>query len=128
MSKDLKFSKQCLLAKNKVNLILGIINRGVWYESAEVTSKLYRSYVRPYLENCIQIVCRYAGRGQRTATKIISSLRNLYDERLKMLGMFFLRRRRLRGDMIEGLKRIYGIDKVNLGKVFVWMRMEEQRD
>ena len=31
MSKDLKFSEQCLLAKNKANLILGIITRGVSY-------------------------------------------------------------------------------------------------
>ena len=54
MSKDLKFSKQCLLAKNKANLMLGIINRGVSYKSSEVISKLYRSYVRPHLEYCIQ--------------------------------------------------------------------------
>ena len=33
--KDLKFSK-FLLAKNKANLMLGIINRGVSYKSAEV--------------------------------------------------------------------------------------------
>ena len=42
MSKDLKFSKQCQMAKNKANLILGIINRGVSYKSVEVISKLYR--------------------------------------------------------------------------------------
>ena len=54
MSKDLKFSKQCLLVKNKDNLMLGTINRGVSYKSAEVISKLYRSYVRPHLEYCIQ--------------------------------------------------------------------------
>ena len=35
MSKDLKLSKQCLLAKNKANLMLGIINGGVSYKSAE---------------------------------------------------------------------------------------------
>ena len=29
MCKDLKFSKQCLLAKNKANLMMGIIKRGV---------------------------------------------------------------------------------------------------
>ena len=52
--RDLKFSKQCLLAKNKANLMLGIINRGVSYKSTEVISKLYRSYVRPHLEYCIQ--------------------------------------------------------------------------
>ena len=41
MFKDLKFSKQCLLAKNKANLMLGIINREVSYKSAKVISKLY---------------------------------------------------------------------------------------
>ena len=46
MSKDLKFSKQCLTAKNKANLMLGTINRGVSYKSGEVLSKLFRSYVR----------------------------------------------------------------------------------
>ena len=44
MSKDLKFSK------NKANLILGIINRVVSYKSAEVISKLSRSYARPHFE------------------------------------------------------------------------------
>ena len=56
---------------------------------------------------------------QRRATKIIPSLRNLsYEERLKRLGMFSLRRRRLRGDIIEVFKMIRCIDKVNLGKLF----------
>ena len=32
--------------------------------------------------------------------------------------MFFLRCRRLGNDMTEMFKMIYGIDKVNLGKVF----------
>ena len=54
MSKDLKFPKQCLLTKNKGNLMLGKINRGVSYKSAEVVSKLYRSYVRSHLDSCIQ--------------------------------------------------------------------------
>ena len=54
MSKDLKFSKQWILVKNKANLILVIINRGVSYKPAKVISKLYRSYIRPHLEYCIQ--------------------------------------------------------------------------
>ena len=52
ISNVLKFPKQCLMAKNKVNLMLAI-SRGVSYKSAEVMSKSYR-YVRPYLEYCIQ--------------------------------------------------------------------------
>ena len=35
MSKDLKFSKQCLLLKKSTTLMLGIIKRGVSYNSAE---------------------------------------------------------------------------------------------
>ena len=34
------------------------------------------------------------------------------------MGMFSLRRGRLRGDMIKLFKMIHGIDKVNLGKLF----------
>ena len=56
---------------------------------------------------------------QRRATKMIQSLRNLsYEERLKRLGMFSLRRRKRMGDMTEVFKMIHGIDKVNLGKIF----------
>ena len=56
---------------------------------------------------------------QRRATKMIPSLRNLsYEKRLKRLGMFSRRCRRLRGDMIEMSKMIHGIDKVNLGKLY----------
>ena len=41
-----------------------------------------------------------------------------YKVRLKRLGMFSLRRRRLRGDMIEMFKMIHGIDKINQEKLF----------
>ena len=132
ISKDLKFSRQCLMAKNKANSMLGIINRGVSYKASEVISKLYRSYVRPHLEYCIQFWKPINVKDadmlegvQRRATKMIPSLRNLsYEERLKRLGMFSLRRRRIRGDMIEVFKMIHGIDKVNLGKLFI---MDEDR-
>ena len=50
---------------------------------------------------------------------MIPSVRKLsYEERLKKLGMFSLSRRRLRKKMIEVLKIIHGMDKVNLGKLF----------
>ena len=40
------------------------------------------------------------------------------EERLKMLGMFSLRHRILKGDMIEVFKMICGIYKVNFKKIF----------
>ena len=56
---------------------------------------------------------------QKRATKMLPSLRNLpYEERLKRLGMFSLRCRILRGNMIELFKMIRGTDKVILGKLF----------
>ena len=98
MSKDLKFSKQCPLEKI-VNLMLGIINRGVSYKSTEVISELYRLYVRPHLEYCIKLWSPINVKDadmlegvQRIASKMIQSLRNLsYGVRLKR---FSLRRRR----------------------------------
>ena len=57
---------------------------------------------------------------QRRTTEIIPSLINLsYEKRLKRLGMFSLRRRRLRGDMIEVFNIMHDIDNVNLGKLFI---------
>ena len=106
--------------------MLCIINRGVSYKSVKIISKLYRSYVRPHLEYCIQFwpsineeKADMLEGVQRRTSKMIPSLRNLsYEERLKRVGMFSLSRRRLGGDMIEVLKMIHDIDKVNLGKLY----------
>ena len=79
--------------------MLGIINRGVLYKSAKVISKLYRLFVRLHLKYCIKDTDMLEG-VQRRATKIIPSLKILsYEERLKRLGIFSLRRKRLRGDI-----------------------------
>ena len=113
MSEELKFSN-CLMAKNKANLMLGIFKRGTSYKSPETISKLYRSYVRSPLEYCIQFW------SQRRATGMIPSLRNLsYEERFKRLGMFS----KGVGDSVVIwskclIKMIQGIDKLNLGKLF----------
>ena len=78
--------------------MLGIINRQWSYKSVKVISKLYRSYIRPHLEYCIQFWTPINVEDadmiewiQRRATKMIPSLRNLsYKKRLKRLGMILL--------------------------------------
>ena len=75
--------------------MLGIINRGVSYKSDEVISKLYRSYVRPHLEHCIQFWKPLNVKDadmpegvQRWETKMIPSLRNLWGK-LENVGYVF---------------------------------------
>ena len=80
--------------------MLGVINGVISYKSAEVISKLYKSYVRLHLQYSMYPVLVSINEkdvdmlegAQRGATKLIPSLRNLsYEERLKRLGMFSLR-------------------------------------
>ena len=106
ISKDLNFSKQCLLPKNKVNIMFDIINRKISYKSAEVISKLYRSYFRLHLLVLYSVLTPINEKDAdmlegvpRGATKVALSLRKLsYDERLKKLGMFSRRRKSIWGD------------------------------
>ena len=114
------------MAKTKANLLLYIRNKGVSHKSVKLISKLYRFYYRPHIEYCIQFLTPLnvkdedmLERVQSRVTEMIPSFRDVsYEKRLKRLGMFSLRRRKHRNDMIEVIKMIHGIDKVNLGKPF----------
>ena len=105
ITKDLKPHEQCVAARNKANKILNMIRRQVECKSAEIVTKMYNSYVRPILENCIQFWCPYLVQNidmlekvQKRATKMIPGIRFLpYRERLARLKMFSLKCRRLRG-------------------------------
>ena len=115
-----KFSKQAQIASKKANKILGLICRKMGARLKEVVVPLYQALVRPHLEYAVQFWRPFLKKDinllekvQRRATRVVSNLRSVdYSERLSILNLFSLERRRDRGDLIETFKILNGIDKI----------------
>jgi len=126
ISHDLKASIQCIQAYSKANRMLGVTNRAIIYETADIMLSLYKSLVRPHLEYCTVAWSPHYVKDkellehvQRRFTRLIPELKELsYPERLDKLNLWSLEERCVRADLTEVYKVVHGLSAIPFQDLF----------
>ena len=124
--KSLKPGEQCTKAAWMANNVLGQMARALHVRDAKTWSKLYITYIRPYLEYSTPAWNPWTRKDiemlekvQERALRQITSLGHLtYSEKLDRLGLSTLEDRRERADMVQVWKILHVYDDVEESKWF----------
>ena len=125
VSEDLKWAKHISMCTKKANRMIGLIKHTFSFMDTDMFLVLYKSLIRPLLEYCPQLWNPHYAKDismlekvQRRATKIVPSLYDLpYDQRLLRLGLYPLKDRRQRGDMITVYNILNGRINMDSNKI-----------
>ncbi|XP_072017081.1 uncharacterized protein [Amphiura filiformis] len=120
---DCKPSTQCTKAANKAMTSLRIIKRTFKYIDKESFSILYKAYVRPDVEYCVQAGSPYQVNDIKEIEKIQRATKACSKFKRKTLpgkasGTTSLPARRLRGDLIEVFKILNGLEDIKPEELF----------
>ena len=127
VDEKLRFSRYIAAAAACANRKLGLLKHTFKYWTEESLVTLFKVFVHPHLDYCIQACTATLRRDietlekvQRRATKLVPFLRNLpYEDRLRWLNLPTLGEQRRRGDLIETFKILKQHDQVDPQNFFI---------
>ena len=123
---SIQFKHHVQLVVSKCLIKLGLINKVFKNKSSKTTVQLYKAFVRPSLDYLSIIWNPYTKsaiesieRVQRRMCNLIPDIRHLaYHDQLSSLGIYSLRARRLRYQLISIFKIYKGFTKLNFSEFF----------